>query len=238
MKEHIRGNNLIIEKDIEKSKEKHKIYWKVQCILCGNIRSVRNDNLNQSCMSCAAKNRKRTGIIDDLTNKKFGYWTVIKKADKPNYWHCKCECGTEKDVFRGNLIQGSSKSCGCINSWGEMQIIYILQQNKINYKKEYTFSDLKTEKGGTPRFDFALFDDKNDLICLLEFDGRQHKFYNKNWEMSYQDFENLKNIDSLKDKYCKDNGITLVRINKESDIEKTILSIVDSNKGIDKLKKI
>lgn len=233
-KQHIRGNNLILEKDIEKSKEKHKTYWKVQCILCGNIRSVRDDNLHQSCMTCAAKNRKKSNIISDLTNQEFGYWTVLSKSKKPNYWHCRCRCGTEKDVFRGNLTQGISKSCGCINSWGETQIIYFLQKNNINYKKEYTFSDLKTDKGGTPRFDFALFDKNNNLICLLEFDGRQHEKYDKNWKMSYQDFEYLKSIDYLKNQYCENNKIPLIRLNKDSNIEEIILSMVNSNKGLTK----
>lgn len=42
MNQHIRGNNLIIEKDEIKSKEKHKTYWKVQCLIRGKIRSIRD----------------------------------------------------------------------------------------------------------------------------------------------------------------------------------------------------
>ena len=30
-------------------------------------------------------------------------------------WHCRCEnCGTEKDVQYSNLVEGKSKSCGCL----------------------------------------------------------------------------------------------------------------------------
>lgn len=231
----IRGNNLILERDEIKSKEKHKIYWKTQCILCGNIRSVREDNLYQSCISCAAKNRKKSNIIDNLEGKEFGYWKVLYKSKKPNYWHCKCSnCGTEKDVFRGNLTNGTSKSCGCIRSWGEIQISYILQKYNIKYNKEYIFPDLKTKKGGTPRFDFALFDEKNNIICLIEYDGRQHQTYDKNWKMSYDDFKNLQDIDLLKTQYCKNNNIDLIRLNQDSDIEKIILTKINSNKGLTK----
>lgn len=28
-------------------------------------------------------------------------------------WHCRCDCGTEKDISRTNLVQGKTKSCGC-----------------------------------------------------------------------------------------------------------------------------
>jgi len=46
----------------------------------------------------------------------FNSWTVIKEA-KPRklnvYYLCRCECGTEREVFRGSLISGRSKSCGC-----------------------------------------------------------------------------------------------------------------------------
>lgn len=228
------GNNLILEKDEEKSKEKHHTYYKVQCILCGNIRSIRSDNIRQSCMSCAAKNRKKSNIVKDLTGCNFGYWTVLNKSNKPNYWHCKCKCGTEKDVFRGNLTEGTSKSCGCISSWGETQIVKILQDNNINYQKEYIFQNLRTEKNGHPRFDFALFDKKNNLVCLLEYDGRQHYYYNNNWKMSYQDFKRLQEIDSLKENYCKEHNLLLYRLNKDSDLESSILSIIKENKGLTK----
>ena len=37
----------------------------------------------------------------DLYNKKFGTWTAIEpiKKDKRIYWHCKCDCGIERDVL-------------------------------------------------------------------------------------------------------------------------------------------
>lgn len=44
---------------------------------------------------------------------KFGYWTVLSKADKRRYL-CRCQCGTVKAVDYGSLLSGSSKSCGCL----------------------------------------------------------------------------------------------------------------------------
>lgn len=56
----------------------------------------------------------------DLTGKKFGRWTVMNITDKRTknrtiIWHCKCDCGNEKDVDGYTLKSGQSKSCGCLN---------------------------------------------------------------------------------------------------------------------------
>lgn len=56
----------------------------------------------------------------NLTNKKFGLWTVIKRVKKPNhlrtksqhvYWLCKCECGTESVIPAGRLTAFQSSRC-------------------------------------------------------------------------------------------------------------------------------
>ena len=54
--------------------------------------------------------------LKDLTGQKFGMLTVLYRV--PNrkgrtYWHCVCECGTEKDVASTSLVSGATKSCGC-----------------------------------------------------------------------------------------------------------------------------
>lgn len=55
----------------------------------------------------------------DLTGKTFGRWTVIgfaeMSAHRESRWKCRCECGTERVVWRTALIGGSSRSCGCSN---------------------------------------------------------------------------------------------------------------------------
>lgn len=225
------STNEIIEKDIKLTNEKHRTYWKCKCLNCGTIRSVRVDNLHQQCSYCANKNKKHK-IYKDLTNKKFGLWTVIKKAKQPNYWTCKCECGTIKDVFRGNLTQGNSKSCGCVSSWGEKQIIYWLNYYNINYKKEVCFTDLKTNKNGNPRFDFVLYKD-NQIFCIIEYDGRQHKYYKQNWKMKIDDFKRLQYIDELKNTYCINHNIPLYRFNNENILQDEIYNIykIYSQKG-------
>ena len=58
----------------------------------------------------------------DLTNNKIGRWTVLRRAESRNkktYWVCECECGTIKIVSGHSLKNGTSKSCGCVKSFGE-----------------------------------------------------------------------------------------------------------------------
>jgi hypothetical protein len=40
-------------------------------------------------------------------------WTVLRPGDRQRYVTCRCDCGTVRDVFSGNLAAGSSTSCGC-----------------------------------------------------------------------------------------------------------------------------
>ena len=55
----------------------------------------------------------------DLTGKRFGYWTVLKRAQnkgKRVFWLCRCVCGNVKIVQGTSLKNGVSKSCGCKKS--------------------------------------------------------------------------------------------------------------------------
>ena len=55
---------------------------------------------------------------EDLTGKRFGNLTVIRKTDQKNrssyLWLCKCDCGKEKLVSSYSLKSGMTKSCGCL----------------------------------------------------------------------------------------------------------------------------
>jgi hypothetical protein len=54
--------------------------------------------------------------IVDLTGRKFGRWSVDRlshQTGKVLFWHCRCDCGTERAVFGGDLKRGRSTSCGC-----------------------------------------------------------------------------------------------------------------------------
>lgn len=55
----------------------------------------------------------------DLTGMRFGKWTVVSPAPRKSghtMWHCRCECGNERDVSGVALKSGRTVSCGCIRS--------------------------------------------------------------------------------------------------------------------------
>lgn len=43
-------------------------------------------------------------------------WTILGHADRVGYFRCRCECGTESVLVRGQLQKGRSKSCGCLKA--------------------------------------------------------------------------------------------------------------------------
>ncbi len=64
----------------------------------------------------------------DLTGGRFGRWVVlhegnrksVKQGKKPARnlitWLCRCDCGVEREVLSGELVNQNSQSCGC---WAE-----------------------------------------------------------------------------------------------------------------------
>ena len=66
-------------------------------------------------------------------------------------------------------------SCGCLNlSKGEKAIHDLLLSNSINFKMQITFSDLVSTRNGSLRFDFGIYNEMNNLLYLIEYDGEQH----------------------------------------------------------------
>lgn len=147
-----------------------------------------------------------TNMID-LTNQVFGKWTVLYKTEKRSanggiYWHCKCECGREKDVLGQSLRKGRSTSCGYHSniSKGNIKIADILDENGIEYEIEKKFATCVDQR-------YLPFDFYVDNKYLIEYDGEQH--FNKD---SIFDYEYTHKHDLIKSQWCKDNNIPLIRI--------------------------
>lgn len=58
-----------------------------------------------------------------------------------------------------------------MNSKGEVKIAQLLKKNKIKFKTEVSFPDLKSLKGRLLRFDFIIFKN-NKIVCAIEYDGK------------------------------------------------------------------
>lgn len=94
--------------------------WLCQCD-CGNVKIVRAGNLSggqtKSC-GCLARETTSRRSLKNLEEIRFGRWLVLRRAENRHnnsqvMWTCRCDCGTEKDVYATLLSRGMSKSCGC-----------------------------------------------------------------------------------------------------------------------------
>lgn len=182
---------------------------------CGNEKIILLDSLRsgktKSC-GCIQKENTRNSNLKDITGQKFGKLTVVKYVYSKNnfsYWLCKCNCDNEIVVKSNYLVQGDTKSCGCIKSFGETNLQKILLENHVDFKREYSFEDLLSKLGNKLRFDFAIFNN-NKLELLIECDGNQH--YDKN-NPRYS--ETIVENDEKKNNYCKKRNIQLLRIKQE-----------------------
>ena len=109
----------------------------------------------------------------------------------------------------GNFQQGN-RCPYCNRSKGEEKISIILDNNDIYYISQYTFVDC-IDKSYLP-FDFYL----PEYNLCIEYDGEQHFkpviFKGDTKETSEIKYELTIKHDKIKNEYCKNNNINLIRI--------------------------
>ena len=119
-------------------------------------------------------------------------------------------CKKESDWIRPDGIQsGAVHSCGCASeSIGEQTIRELLCNAKIAFEQEKTFESCRSpETGRLFRFDFYIPKDN----YIIEFDGKQH-FDNDGGFFSNEAVAKTQARDILKNKWCMENNIPLIRI--------------------------
>lgn len=123
------------------------------------------------------------------------------------------KCNNEYDVKPNTFLCGH-RCPRCNDSKGEIAILKWLSESDINYKQQYRFDGCRN-KNPLP-FDFAVFNDNNNLKMIIEYDGKQHfepvNFGGISDERAKENFENTRTNDQIKNAYCKNNNITLLRI--------------------------
>lgn len=210
---------LTVIKPSPKRSRNRQVIWISQCE-CGSQSEDRADLLKSGgAYSCGCTRRLNNG--ENLVGMVYGHLTVLDEVAKENWiwdgkhrtWLCRCICGELTKAITKNLNLGRTTHCGCISSsLGEFAIDNYLVNLDINYQREYTFSDLYyLDKNRPLRFDFAILDPNKNVTHLIEYDGAQH--YNPVEYWGGEDtFKTLQKRDKLKDEYCRDKGIPLLRI--------------------------
>ena len=96
-------------------------------------------------------------------------------------------------------------------SRGEIKIEEILSQAGLNFTEEYSFPGLVSSSGRPLRFDFAVFDDEDELDFLIEFQGIQH-YEAKSKFGGVTGLRKQQYNDMKKREWCVKHGIPLVLI--------------------------
>lgn len=192
-----------------------------KCNICNNefktrisslIENVKKNKTNSfGCPFCSNKHKMTS---TEIKNKLF--LTVgeeyelkseyINNSTKIELLHKKCNqiysVTPDKFFNRGDR-------CPCETNKINSKMVKIIQnyldENNIQYEKEYKFDNLFYKNKKYPlKYDFYL----NDLNILIEFDGSQH-FKKKFYE---EEFNNTHSRDILKNNFCFENNITFLRI--------------------------
>jgi hypothetical protein len=199
--------------------------WKCQCTACGTIKEVDGAHLRggrtTNC-GCVRIEKMRQANIKKEEGKTYGYLYVERMAaeeEKPRhdrtgiYWNCTCtKCGRKNVIIFGDYLRnGDTTSCGCNLSKNESLIAQILNTLNFKYIQQYTFQDLTSTGRECDKlpFDFAILNE-NKLLYLIEYDGIQH--FKSSHEWTEGGFNTTRKNDLIKNKYCFDNNIPLIRI--------------------------
>jgi len=221
---------------IEKCKIKHKNKYdyslvKFNCItdeikiICpkhGLFTIRANSHLNHGCRKCGDEYRskeflmKTEDVIKQFKNThgdKYDY-SLMKYLGNKRKIKIICK---KHGIFeqKPREHKNGAECPKCRESKGESKISQILEKNNIKYLREKKFKNCK-DKQQLP-FDFYL---PNYNFCI-EFDGKQHFESVKYWG-GEEGLKYTQSHDKIKNQYCHDNNINLLRIKYDENIEEKL----------------
>lgn len=189
------------------------------CCVCNTIWATRAGQLlsdrQRGCPNCgrlrAAEKRastheqfvKKMAIINESID------IIGDYSRSHDYIKCKCKKhGNVFDVIACNLLNGSATCplCASYISRMEKRIGEILKENGLLYCHQYSFDDCRGDKRKL-RFDYYIPDHR----VVIEYDGQQH-FMPVDYFGGVDAFYKRKTYDCIKDAYCENNNITMIRV--------------------------
>jgi hypothetical protein len=237
-----RNQKMNIDEFIELANKKHNNKYKysdrnyinsltpinIECPEHGVFKQTPGSHLKGvGCSKCSGNRRLTIDEFIELANKKHNNLYNYPDKNYKNYdSKINIECnkhGIFRQTVRDHL---TGRGCPvCRNSKGELKILNILKNNNINYKSQYTFSDLKHKN--LLKFDFVIFDNNHNIKYLIEYNGEQHYIFKKLFHRNYDNFINNQYRDKLKEEYCLNNKIKLYIITYKDDIDEKMKEILN-----------
>ena len=184
----------------------------ILCKIHGNFLQTPHDHLSgKGCPDCG----RQSSLNSHLSNTKIfiakskeihGDKYVYLGEYKNQHQKIEIECKIHGVFLQKPKYHLQGNGCPvCKESKGEKEIRRLLNENGITYKSQFSFDDCKNIN--KLAFDFYL---PNKNICI-EFDGRQH-FEPIEYFGGVYSLERQKIKDKIKDNFCKNNNIKLIRI--------------------------
>ena len=181
---------------------------------CGHVWETRPADFKKGhrCRFCADKAAgiaQRTSeedfrqMVKIILGDEYDAWGYVRRKDRVTAKHK--TCGLIWHPKAGDLLNG----CGCPwcnQSRGERAAGNWLRKSQISYVAQKRFADCKDER--PLPFDFYL----PAYNLIIEYDGRQHFHKNDDYFGGEEAYKVRHKHDLIKDKYCKDHGINLLRI--------------------------
>ena len=127
------------------------------------------------------------------------------------------KCGRE--FYQVARVHLRGHGCKCLKcSKGEALISKLLKERDIEFERQVTFNELRNPKTKRPLFfDFLV---RKNLV--IEFDGAHHRqpvrFGGRSYEKALNSFGDIKFYDKLKDDFCNNNNLKIIRINSIKEI--------------------
>jgi hypothetical protein len=219
------------------NKQVHDKIKDIECKLCDykcsrnsilkiHIKSVHTKLKDFKCNLCDAKFSKNSTL-------KMHIKMVHTKLKDVNCILCdfKCSQNSSLKLHIKRVHERSQESKRM--SLGEFKIHTILKKFKVEFKQEFKFQDLISEKDRLLRFDVGIKNKHNYL--LIEFDGATH-FQKVRWsniesEQQINDkYEYIQQCDKQKNDYVSSNNHHLLRIRYDDfDVEDKILDFIIKN---------
>jgi len=224
----VERNTWTVEQFIEKATEIHgerydysKVKYKkydikvtISCRIHGDFPQKPNNHIDnqQGCPTCGHQSRilNLSDTVDDFIEKaklthgdRYDYSNVIY-IDSDTYVNIVCKKHGKFPQRPANHIFG--QGCpACKESKGENKIAKYLDRLEIKYVRQKTFAGCINKS--RLKFDFYV----PSWNCCIEYDGEQH-FKSVEYFGGHDTFINTQVNDNIKDEYCVDNDIHLIRI--------------------------
>ncbi len=218
----IHGNKYDYE-NIDYKNMKTKI--DILCLEHGIFSQTPDSHLKSGCPECFLKKVRMTK--DDFISRCIDIHGNKYDYNKSNFLSTNDDttiiCNIHGEFIQNVRAHLRASGCPkCSESKGEKIIRLLLDKKNIKYESQKKFDKCLSLSGSKLRYDFYI--EKYNLC--IEYDGEQHFSSVKYWGGD-KNFEKLKIRDNIKNKFCIDNNINLLRISYKDNIQDILKKYID-----------